>query len=141
MKKIYFAVEAVDIDHALFFLIDSRGSIIAKQRAQFRPRNMKLLGRIVEFFKKHQLELSDIAGIISVTGPGSFTSIRSTLSIVNTWAGIASVPIVGISRNNFSTPGDFIKKGLNLVQKTKKPKIITPFYGALPRITAPRKRG
>lgn len=141
MKKIYFAVEAIDIDHALFLLIDSRGGIIAKQQTQFQPRNMKLLWRIEEFFKKYQLELSDISGIISVTGPGSFTSIRSTLSIVNTWAGIASVPIVGISRNDFSTLEDFIKKGLKMFQKTKKSTIITPFYGSLPRITAPRKRG
>src|SRR3989338_8077622 len=97
-KKAYFAMEAVDINKAALALTGADGEIIAKQEIKFSIGNIKLLKRISDFLKKQKINFSDISGIITVTGPGSFTSIRTSLSIVNTWAAVESILVVGFSR-------------------------------------------
>ena len=139
-KKAYFAMEAVDINKAVLALAGADGEIIAKQEIKFFIGNIKLLKRVSDFLKKQKLGFSDILGIITVTGPGSFTSIRTSLSIVNTWANIMSIPAVGFSRQETASFEDLIKKGIVKLRKTKHPKIIQPFYGRPPDITAPKMK-
>ena len=139
-KKAYFAMEAVDINKAVLALAGADGEIIAKQEIKFFIGNIKLLKRISDFLKKKKLGFSDILGIITVTGPGSFTSIRTSLSIVNTWANIMSIPAVGFSRQETASFEDLIKKGIVKLRKMKHPKIIQPFYGRPPDITAPKMK-
>ncbi|HLD61797.1 MAG TPA: hypothetical protein VI998_02370 [Patescibacteria group bacterium] len=139
-KKAYFAMEAVDINKAVLALAGADGEIIAKQEIKFFIGNIKLLKRISDFLKKQKLGFSDILGIITVTGPGSFTSIRTSLSIVNTWANIMSIPAVGFSRQETASFEDLIKKGIVKLRKMKHPKIIQPFYGRPPDITAPKMK-
>lgn len=131
-------MEAVDIDKAVLALIDVNGKILAKQSIRFSAGKMKLLWRINEFFKNKKLDLSDISGIIAVTGPGSFTSIRTSLSIINTWAAVMLIPVVGLSRPDFLNFDDLIKKGMAKLKKTNRQKIIQPFYGRPPDITTAR---
>src|SRR3990172_935129 len=126
-KKAYFAMEAVDINKAALALIGADGEIIAKQEIKFFVGNIKLLKRISDFLKKQKINFSDISGIITVAGPGSFTSIRTSLSIVNTWAAVESIPVVGLSRQDFLSFDDLIKKGAAKLIKTKRIKIIKPF--------------
>ncbi len=134
----YFVMEAVDVDRAVLALIDVNGKILAKQAMRFSTGKMKLLSRINEFLGKNRLKLSGISGIITVTGPGSFTSIRTSLSIINTWAAVALIPVVGLSRQDFLNFDDLIKRGIAKLEKTKRPKNIKPFYGRPPDITTPR---
>src|SRR3989338_2706467 len=138
-KKAYFAMEAVDINKAVLALAGADGEIIAKQEIKFFIGNIKLLKRISDFLKKQKLGFSDILGIITVTGPGSFTSIRTSLSIVNTWANIMSIPAVGFSRQGTASFEDLIKKGMVALKKTKYHKIIQPFYGRPPDITIAKR--
>src|SRR3972149_5739591 len=116
-KKAYFAMEAVDINKAVLALAGADGEIIAKQEIKFFIGNIKLLKRVSDFLKKQKLGFSDILGIITVTGPGSFTSIRTSLSIVNTWANIMSIPAVGFSRQETASFEDLIKKGIVKLSK------------------------
>lgn len=132
-------MEAVDIDKATLVLTDADGDIIAKQEIKFSVGKIRLLKRISEFLKKQKNNFSDISGIITVTGPGSFTSIRTSLSIVNTWANVRSIPIIGFSRQEFSDFEDLVKKGIIKFKKSKHPKIIQPFYGRPPDITVSKK--
>ncbi|MEK7130526.1 MAG: hypothetical protein AAB793_02620 [Patescibacteria group bacterium] len=139
-KIIFFIVEAVDINKAVLALAGADGKIIVKQEIKFSVGKIRLLKRISDFFKKEKIDFSDISGIIAATGPGSFTSIRTSLSIINTWAGIMSIPAIGFSRHEFSSFDDLIEKGAAKLKKTKRPKIIKPFYGRPPDITAPKAR-
>lgn len=132
-------MEAVDVNKATLALIDADAKIITKHEIKFFVGNIKLLKRISNFLKKQKINFSDISGIITVIGPGSFTSIRTSLSIVNTWAAVESVPAVGLARTDFSDFDDLIKRGIAKLKKTKDPKIIKPFYGRPPDITAPKK--
>src|SRR3989344_9136880 len=100
-ENVFFIAEAVDINKAVLALAGADGEIIAKQEIKFSTGNIKLLKRISDFLKKQKLGFSDVSGIISATGPGSFTSIRTSLSIVNTWAAIESIPAVGLARADF----------------------------------------
>src|SRR3990170_1121095 len=137
-EDVFFIMEAVDINKAVLALIGADGEIIAKQEIKFSVGNIKLLKRISDFLKKQKINFSDISGIITVAGPGSFTSIRTSLSIVNTWAAVESIPVVGLSRQDFLSFDDLIKKGIVELKKAKHLKIIQPFYGRPPDITTPR---
>ena len=139
-EDVFFIMEAVDINKAVLALIGADGEIIAKQEIKFSVGNIKLLKRISDFLKKQKINFSDISGIITVAGPGSFTSIRTSLSIVNTWAAVESIPVVGLSRQDFLSFDDLIKKGAAKLIKTKRIKIIKPFYGRPPDITAPKMK-
>lgn len=139
-EDVFFIAEAVDINKAVLALAGADGKIIAKQEIKFSVGNIKLLRRISDFLKKQKINFSYISGIITATGPGSFTSIRTSLSIVNTWASVMSIPAVGFSRPEFSSLDDLIKKGINKLKKSKHPKIIKPSYGRPPDITAPKQR-
>ena len=132
-------MEAVDVNKAILAIIDINGKTLAKLAVKFSAGKMKLLSRINEFLGKNCLKLSDISGIIAVTGTGSFTSIRTSLSIVNTWANIMSIPAVGFSRQETASFEDLIKKGMVALKKTKYHKIIQPFYGRPPDITIAKR--
>lgn len=138
-EKKYFAIEAVDIDRAVFALTDERGEIINKQNFGFSAGQMKLLARINDFFKKNKIMPDEISGIIAAAGPGSFTSIRIVLSVINAWTDIKSIPAAGFSRNDFTDFDELIKKGARRLAKLKRPKIISPFYGRKPDITKPKR--
>lgn len=138
-KKIFFIAEAVDISKAVLALVGADGEIIAKQEIKFSVGKIRLLKRVSDFLKKQKISFSNISGIIIVAGPGSFTSIRTNLSIINTWAAVENIPAVGLARTDFSDFDDLIKKGIAKLKKTKDPKIIKPFYGRPPDITAPKK--
>lgn len=133
-------MEAVDVNRAVLALAGADGGVIAKQSIKFSVGKMRLLKRISDFLKKQKINFSDISGIITVAGPGSFTSIRTSLSIVNTWTAVESIPAVGLARTDFSDFNDLIKRGMAKLRKTKHPKIIKPFYGRPPDITTPRVR-
>ena len=139
-ENVFFIMEAVDISKAALALTGTDGEIIVKQEIEFSVGNIKLLKRISDFLKKQKINFSDISGIITVTGPGSFTSIRTSLSVVNTWANIMSIPAVGFSRQETASFEDLIKKGIIKLRKMKHPKIIQPFYGRPPDITAPKMK-
>ena len=132
-------MEAVDVNKAILAIIDINGKTLAKLAVKFSAGKMKLLSRINEFLGKNCLKLSDISGIIAVTGTGSFTSIRTSLSIVNTWANIMSIPAVGFSRQETASFEDLIKKGIVKLRKTKHSKIFQPFYGGSPDITIAKR--
>lgn len=139
-ENIFFIAEAVDIDKATLALTDADGEIIVKQEIKFSVGKIRLLRRVSDFLKKQKTAISNVSGIITVAGPGSFTSIRTSLSIVNTWAAVESIPAIGLARTDFSDFDDLIKKGIAKLKKIKHPKIIKPFYGRPPDITAPKTK-
>ena len=56
-----------------------------------------LLPQIDSLLKKHALNTKNLSRIVTCTGPGSYTSLRITLSILNTFAYVYAIPIIGLS--------------------------------------------
>lgn len=92
-----------------------------------------LLSALEELLARNEVEKTDLTGIISFTGPGSFTGLRIGVTVANTLAYSLSIPHVG-------SDGDgWVQAGLQRVTQANNSRIITPRYGSEARITQPRK--
>lgn len=92
----------------------------------------KLLSGIERLFQRTRVCLKDLKGIIVVKGPGPFTALRIGIVTANTLAFALGIPVIGIKVSEFNKLSESIKKRikeLKRIKKTKKEKIIIPFYG------------
>lgn len=76
---------------------------------------------------------SDLTGIVVFRGPGSYTSLRIGITVVNTLADSLQIPIVGADGD------DWRQKGEKLLRQQTTSQIITPIYHQAAVITEPRK--
>ncbi len=96
----------------------------------------QLLSLIDQILKKNKLKQHELRGIMTITGPGSFTSIRIAVVVANTLAYSLKIPIVGvINKQGLTNNEKLIKLGLNKMSKLKVLKYISPFYNRQPNIT------
>ena len=92
-----------------------------------------LLGWIDEKRLENHKTWNDITGIGAYRGPGSFTSLRIGLTVVNTLADSLTIPIVGVMGESWQSDAlERLKSGEN-------DRIVLPFYDRDANITAPRK--
>jgi tRNA threonylcarbamoyl adenosine modification protein YeaZ len=63
------------------------------------PQSQDLIPELAKTFSEHNLELCDITKILLSVGPGSFTGIRTVLSLVNTLKANIDAEIIAV--NNF----------------------------------------
>ena len=90
-----------------------------------------LLKWLVNTLAAHKVELTDVAGFIIFSGPGSFTSLRIGHTVVNALADSLGVPVVG-------TMGEsWVKQGVEALGSTDPGRPALPFYGAEANITKP----
>lgn len=93
----------------------------------------ELLGYIIQILGDNDAALTDVTGIATNKGPGSFTGLRIGLTVMNTLADSLQVPIVG-------TTGDtWAQDGTMTLRNGQDDKIVLPDYGADAHITKPRK--
>lgn len=86
-----------------------------------------------EILLSHQVNLSDITGIIIYKGPGSFTGLRIGSSVANALGYSLAVSVVAAGGENW------IQKGMSdLVQKSRF-ESVSPDYGAPANITKAKK--
>lgn len=76
-----------------------------------------------------------VKGIIAVTGPDTFSTLRSNVAIANTLAFAWQIPVVGISRKEFKNRKELLKIGFKKLKKTKIGKFVMPVYDREPNIT------
>ena len=92
-----------------------------------------LLGYIQDNLAEQGKTWQDISGIVGFKGPGSFTGLRIGLTVLNTIADSESLPIVGV------TGDDWQNDGLARLQNGENDELLMPEYGAEAHITTPRK--
>jgi tRNA threonylcarbamoyl adenosine modification protein YeaZ len=99
-----------------------------------------LLKSIEVILKNNKLKTSDLSGIMAVTGPGAFTSLRIACVVANTLAYSLNIPAVGINNKKLETNNDkLVKLGLAKLTGAKLGKYLSPFYNHQPNITIAKK--
>jgi tRNA A37 threonylcarbamoyladenosine modification protein TsaB len=82
--------------------------------------------------------LAQLKGIIAVSGPGPFTSLRIAVAVANTLSFVLKIPVVGIINDDL-IDNEIIKRGINNFSKVKQGNYIYPFYNQEPNITISKK--
>ena len=117
------------------FLADSGGKILKQIKAETGNQLSEQLLQIIEdALKDADLKLSNLTGLIFVSGPGSFTGLRIGASTINALAYSLNIPIVGITMGP-----DWLIKGLARLNDMEDDKIVKLEYGAEAHITKQRK--
>lgn len=108
------------------------GRVVARAVKKRRfHESEELLQRVDDLFKEGKTRARDLAGIIVVVGPGSFTALRAACVIANTMAYVEKLPLYGFKRSEYDELADLLKK-----TRTKKQKsYLEPFYGKAPKIS------
>lgn len=103
---------------------------------QSKSRNgISLLAKVLKMAGKN------LRGIIAVTGPGSFSSVRGTALAANLLSELLGVPVCGITRRENENAKGAARRCAAVFRSGKKSKYILPHYYAEPNITAPKDAG
>ena len=126
----YLAIRS-DKPEAELYVLSNDGRIL-KQKIWDAGRTLArdLPGEIDELVGN---DYDQLKGIVAYKGPGSFTGLRIGITVANAIAYGKSVPIVGVTSDNWLT------SGITKLSEGVDNKIILPEYGAAPHITPPRK--
>lgn len=92
-----------------------------------------LLSYLRDQLEKNGKSFSDISSVVAYQGPGSFTGLRISLTVLNTFAEAQHIPIVGVTGEDWQTVG------LGRIEAGENDKIVLPEYGGEAHITQPRK--
>jgi tRNA A37 threonylcarbamoyladenosine modification protein TsaB len=96
-----------------------------------------ILKEIDAFLKSKQKIANQLTGIVTYVGPGQFSFLRTSISIVNTFGYALNIPVVGVQECEYEGK-DFFSIGLEKIKKVKKFQPIAPAYGKEPNITKPK---
>lgn len=124
-----------DKEDAELYLLDSKGhtadSIIWHAH---RELSDTLQDTIELLLSKKSASISDITGIVSFEGPGSFTGLRIGITVANTLAYCNNIPHKGAGGEHW------IHDGIQKLQTARHDDVIVlPKYGAEANVTKPRK--
>ncbi|MDB5176678.1 MAG: HAD-superfamily hydrolase, subfamily variant 3 [Candidatus Saccharibacteria bacterium] len=92
-----------------------------------------LLSFIDKQLNQHGYSLSDLTGIGTFRGPGSFTGLRIGLTVLNTLADGKQIPIVGTDGEEWQSTA------LRRLMSGENDQIVLPLYGSEAHITKQRK--
>ena len=81
-----------------FALIQNQKTIIKKKSKQLKNISEKLVVEIEKSLFKLKLNYKSIKKIIVITGPGSFTGIRSAITFAKTLNLYLKIKVIGISK-------------------------------------------
>jgi len=135
----YFFLNNLKNDEIFMALVDKRGvknEILLKNT----DRRINLLKIFDQLLKKNKITVTKIAGLIVVNGPGSFSGIRTALSLVNTISAMNKIPAIGVNLDSAAINADLILLGIKKLSQRKKLGLVLPDYGREPNITKSKKR-
>ncbi|MEK7615216.1 MAG: hypothetical protein AAB431_02425 [Patescibacteria group bacterium] len=94
------------------------------------------LNEIDLFLKRNEIRLEDLTGLSIVTGPGSFTASRISLTIANTLHFTHKLPLFVLKNEENLSPIELISK-FGVGQKVEEEEYAHAFYNRPPHITSP----
>lgn len=134
-QKILLAINTAVLNEAAVFLFDGK-EIKKESTKEVKDKIVFLIDKIL---KKNKKMAEGIGGVAVVSGPGSFTAVRSGVVAANMLGNLLQVPVVGVKGEEFKNEKEFLKIGYERMAKVKKGKIVLPAYGKEPNITKPKK--
>jgi tRNA threonylcarbamoyladenosine biosynthesis protein TsaB len=72
--------------------------ILGQIELEGRSYSATLVAAVSDLLAKYGVELRNLAAIVAVNGPGSFTGVRVGMSAVKGLAEVARIPVVAVSR-------------------------------------------
>ncbi len=91
---------------------------------------------IVKFIEKNKINLQKIQGVAVVTGPGSFTALRTILSITNTILMVHEIKVLEIKNNKDLGDEDLFEQAIIKLKKGGgSTKFVKPHYDKKPNIS------
>ena len=115
-------------------VIDRKNVKVGRRQAE------RLLPLLDKMLKKNKIKLNQLMGIIVVSGPGPFTSVRAGVMLANTLSYSLKVPSVGLKfSTKFNNLEELFHQGIKQLKGKKGFSSIHPFYGKEPNITKPKK--
>ncbi len=130
----YLVISSQDIKNLTLALSDGKDLTVSEEF--FVPPERHLVS-IDQALSKWKVAINGLKGVIVVTGPGSFTASRVSVTIANSIAMTQKIPVWGIENNN-ELP---LKELIVDIDLSKLPsKTFTlPAYNRGPNITLPKK--
>lgn len=98
-----------------------------------RELSETLLHKIEALLERRGARLKDLKGLIVYQGPGSFTGLRISITVVNSLAYALQIPVVGAGGEQWC------EVGMKKLEQQVNEICVLPEYGALAHITKPRK--
>lgn len=106
-----------------------------------RPRIKTITGsagRLLNELAKQRKQLDAVDGVCVVSGPGSFSSVRTGVLYANLLSRLLRIPLVGVTVDEAGDL-DALSRRLFATRSTKfETRYIAPIYDAEPNITVPR---
>jgi len=131
MKK-YLFINTVNKNIPTFAIFTEDCKILGK--SIFYNKLEKLVFGLEAFLKKQKTISKDVRGVIVITGPGSFTSLRAGVALANSFNMLFKIPVLGI-KDIYSKLDNAIldnfKKILNIKEDIK----ASVYYNKEPNIT------
>ncbi len=120
-------------EQTFFYLLDNKGLVKTYGWNSRRSQSENLHVEIEKFLKRNKLTLKKLNKLGVVTGPGSFSRVRTGVVTANTLAYALGIPVVGVKK---------LGTGINFsaVARDKGKKSVEVFYDRQPNITIPKKK-
>jgi tRNA A37 threonylcarbamoyladenosine modification protein TsaB len=142
----YLYINTSSSDKIILALSDKKGNVLKlKKNSAPYQQSEKLLTEIEKLLTDRKVirllnyQIIKLSGIIIVSGPGGFTSLRIGIATANAMAWALQIPIVGVEWNSNQIDKDLILEGIKKLAKIKKFKQILPKYGSEPNINITKK--
>jgi len=110
-----------------------------KVKAKFEQEE-KLLISLKDFLSANKLKITDLDGLIVVSGPGSFSALRIGLAVANAIAWSFNKRIAGFRRDEFKNYQELLIKGKESLSESKNFRLVLPEYGTEPNINIKKEK-
>lgn len=116
-------------------LLDDNKSVATLIKEGDYKISEKLLFFVNRLLEDRNLAVKDVKGILTVSGPGAFTSIRVSAVVVNTLNQISGIPTYSDLLDKLDTE----EKRLKALKKLSHKHSVIPYYDREANITVPKE--